>query len=81
MEYISKEAMLKVVKKLVGDDAFGGPRIQMALESMPKWDTINVVHCEDCPHAQEVPGVFGFSLYCRHWEMDVPIDGFCHQGY
>ena len=80
MDYISKEVVLDTIRGIVGDDAFGGPRIQQAIEKMPDCHTVNITRCEECRYLEEWAGVYGTSLFCTFWDTDVPADGYCHQG-
>lgn len=81
MEYISKEAALDTIREIVGDDAFGGPRIQQAIEKMPDCHTVNIIRCSNCKYAKDwwasVDGTFPF---CTFWSVGVPADGFCYEG-
>ena len=43
-EYIKRETLLRIAKKLQGDDAFGSVRIVREIENVPAEDVVEVKH-------------------------------------
>ena len=75
MSYIEKESLLKDVKAIQGDDAFGIPRIVAAIENAPIIDAIKVVRCSQCEYGKG--GYHEGERYCTWFACDVGADNYC----
>lgn len=75
MSYIEKETLLKTVKTIQGDDAFGIPRIIAAIENAPVIDAIKVIRCSECKYGND--GYHEGERYCTWFALDIDADNYC----